>query len=210
MAQTLEDYYKDYAHKDETTNTWGWRYYHYGTTTNIVNDFNYKTVVEVGIGYGLHAKELLKNARLEKLYLVDPMKYYPGDGFATDIMNRTPKIPNNQFNELYELINKELAPWSSKYTWFRKESVTITNEEIPDESIDCVFIDGDHSYQAVRQDLRFWWKKVKKGGVLLGDDYWMGDVARAVHEFSTENNLLLSFAKNPAKADYKVFQFFKD
>lgn len=207
MSKTLEKYYHEVSEINK--NGCGWAGFYYGTLTNVINFNNYKTVVEVGIGYGLHAKELLKNSKLEKLYLVDPMKFYPNDGFATDVMNCVPKIPNNQFNELFELINKELAPWCSKYTWFRKESLTITNDEIPDKSIDCVFVDGDHSYEAVCKDLRFWWKKVKDGGMMLGDDYWMHDVQRAVHEFAEENDLMLSFAHNPAKEDYKIFQFFK-
>ncbi len=209
MTEPIEAYYRNVVYNNENRIN-GWATCYYGTLTNVINMFNYKTVVEVGIGYGLHAKELLKNSRLEKLYLVDPMKYYPNDGFAVDVMKCVPRIPNNQFNELYELINAELSPWSSKFTWFRKESVTITNEEIPDESVDCVFVDGDHSYEAVRRDLPFWWKKVKKGGALLGDDYWMAEVAKAVHEFAVENNLFLTFAPNPAHPDYKIFQFFKD
>ena len=209
MTQLIEDYYRDVVRMNES-GAGGWSTCYYGTVTNIINMYNYKKVVEVGIGYGLHAKELLKNSNLEHLYLVDPTKYYPGDGFATDIMKTIPRVPNNQFNELYELIRNELSPWSSKYTWYRKESLSITNSEIADGSVDCVFVDGDHTYDAVKHDLRFWWKKVRSGGMLLGDDYWMEGVARAVHEFAEENGLIVTFAPNPANESYKIYQFFKD
>ncbi len=209
MAKPIEEYYRNVVEINESRRG-GWSTCYYGTLTNVIKFNSFKTVVEVGIGYGLHAKELLKNSELEMLYLVDPTKYYPNDGFATDIMNTIPKIPGNQFNELAELIRGQLAPWSHKYKWFRKESLTITNDEIPDASVDCVFVDGDHSYDAVKNDLRFWWKKVKRGGMMLGDDYWMGGVERAVQEFAAENNLLLSFAPNPANEEYKIYQFFKD
>jgi hypothetical protein len=52
-----------------------------------------------------------------------------------------------------------------------------------------VYIDGDHSYEAVRDDLRAWYPKLKHGGVLCGDDYYWRDaknelsIKRAVDEF---------------------------
>jgi len=41
---------------------------------------------------------------------------------------------------------------------------------IPDDSLDFVFIDGDHSFEAVKKDLRMWHPKVKKGGLVSGHD----------------------------------------
>ena len=186
---------------------WGVRYY--GTVSNVINKNRFSTVVEVGIGYGLHAKELLKNSCLEKLYLIDPMCYYPNDSFSRDIMTTIPEKPGNQFNELFELINKELSPWNSRYEWLRIPSLEVTNAQIADGSVDCVFVDGDHSYSAVKKDLAFWWKKIRVGGMLLGDDYWMSDVSRAVHEFATEIGVNVSFAENPADPSYRIFQFEK-
>jgi len=43
-------------------------------------------------------------------------------------------------------------------------------EQITDQSCDLVFIDGDHSYSAVRDDIDAWRSKVKPGGILCGDD----------------------------------------
>ena len=54
-----------------------------------------------------------------------------------------------------------------------------------DRSIDFVFIDADHSYESVRADIAAWFPKVKRGGVIAGDDYggaWYG-VKRAVDEY---------------------------
>ena len=42
---------------------------------------------------------------------------------------------------------------------------------LPDESLDLVFIDADHSEQAVREDVRAWLPKVRRGGVIAGHDY---------------------------------------
>lgn len=46
-----------------------------------------------------------------------------------------------------------------------------TAAEIPDGSLDFVFIDADHSYEAVRKDIDAWRWKVRNGGWLGGHDY---------------------------------------
>lgn len=58
-----------------------------------------------------------------------------------------------------------------------------------DESIDFVFIDASHFYHEVRADLRCWYPKLKRGGIIAGHDYVPGHpesdagVVRAVNEF---------------------------
>lgn len=55
-----------------------------------------------------------------------------------------------------------------------------------DESIDFMFIDGDHSTEAVLRDIEMWLPKVKKGGILAGDDIGWVSVKQAVeHKFGS-------------------------
>lgn len=49
-------------------------------------------------------------------------------------------------------------------------------------SIDFAFIDGDHSYESVRNDIAAWLPKIKPGGMLAGHDLTMESVAKAVRE----------------------------
>jgi hypothetical protein len=200
----LCDYYKQTVAINDSGKG-GWASYYYGVFSKIIRDNNYKNVAEIGIGYGTHSKEILMNTAVSNLYLIDPMKYYPNDGFAADIMNQE---SNNHFEEMVSLINEELSPWEERYTWFRQPSLSITNEQIPDESLDCIFIDGDHSYEAVTQDLEFWWAKLKKGGKLLGDDFWMEGVAKAVKEFASKKKMLPAFLNKPG-TNYKIYCFSK-
>jgi predicted O-methyltransferase YrrM len=52
----------------------------------------------------------------------------------------------------------------------------------PDASVDLVFVDADHSYDAVRRDIRAWAPKLRPGGLLSGHDWgWIG-VSVAVRE----------------------------
>lgn len=49
-----------------------------------------------------------------------------------------------------------------------------------DGEFDMVFIDADHSYEAVRQDVQDWWLKVKRGGFIAGHDCMWKSVADAL------------------------------
>ena len=64
----------------------GWAQYYYGIVSKVINDNNFKTCAEVGIGYGLHAEQILQDTSVEQLYLIDPMQFYPNDAFATDVI----------------------------------------------------------------------------------------------------------------------------
>jgi hypothetical protein len=198
----LSEYYKEQVVLN------GWKDLYYGVFSKVINDNNYKNVAEIGMGFGGHAKYVLKTTNVDKLILVDPVQYYENDGFATDIMSKTPEILGNNFNELHDLIKDELSPWRDRYVLFRKVSLSITQNEVPDGSLDCVFVDGDHSYEAVSKDLPFWWKKIRTGGQILGDDYWMPEVAKAVHEFAILNKLTINFLYKEG-SNYKIYNFIK-
>ena len=40
-----------------------------------------------------------------------------------------------------------------------------------DDSLDFVYIDGDHGFEMCYQDIVAWWYKVRKGGILAGHDF---------------------------------------
>jgi hypothetical protein len=53
------------------------------------------------------------------------------------------------------------------------------------DTTDVIYIDGNHSYEFIKEDIKTWWEKIPEGGVLAGHDYssaWP-DVKRAVDEF---------------------------
>ena len=66
----------------------------------------------------------------------------------------------------------------------------------PDCYFDWVYVDGDHSFQAAKDDLKAWFPKVKPRGLLVVDDYnWKDEagkfsVRRAVQEFVREFRLV--------------------
>jgi hypothetical protein len=208
MTSEYDEYYKNlieiWKSGGENGGPGGWAQYYYGIFSTAINNNNFKKCAEVGIGYGFHAKEILGNTNVEQLFLIDPMKYYENDGFAVDVMNY------GGFEKLVKNINNHLSEHNSRYTWIRKESTEITVDDIPDESLDAVFLDGDHSYEAVSRDLPFWWKKIRQGGWLLGDDYSSchPGTTKAVNEFSSINNIKMDFLFK--RKDYPIYRFIKN
>jgi hypothetical protein len=93
----------------------------------------------------------------------------------------------DQSNDLYDKFISNMSLLARPYQAHRMT----TNEAaglFKDESLDAVFIDADHSYEAVKMDIENWMPKVRKGGILAGHDYnsaWPG-VIRAVNEIFPE------------------------
>jgi len=67
-----------------------------------------------------------------------------------------------------------------------------------DDTFDLVYIDADHTYESVKNDLNAWYPKVKSGGIFAGHDYCeyyieisktRFGVIEAVNEFLKENDL---------------------
>ena len=67
-----------------------------------------------------------------------------------------------------------------------------------DKYFDFVYLDGDHSYEGVKKDLDSWYPKLKKFGVMCGDDYGNMHlpVIEAVSEFVYEHKLLVTCSED--------------
>jgi hypothetical protein len=59
---------------------------------------------------------------------------------------------------------------------------------------DIIYVDAAHEYEPVKADIEKFWRLLKRGGVMFGDDYilphWPG-VVKAVNEFCKKNKLKL-------------------
>jgi len=77
-----------------------------------------------------------------------------------------------------------------------------------DASLDFVYIDADHSYDAVVADLAAWYPKLKTNGLFCGHDYLVEEnantVVKAVDEFFAANNLTLKWYTDSSWSAVKV------
>jgi hypothetical protein len=82
-------------------------------------------------------------------------------------------------NDVYAMFLENMG--ERKFTPIRKTSLEAA-PDFADNSIDVMFIDMEHTLNAVRADIRAWFPKVKPGGWMAGHDYGTGwpDVVKAV------------------------------
>jgi len=59
----------------------------------------------------------------------------------------------------------------------------------PDEHFDYIYIDANHTYDCVREDLIAWYPKAKPGAIFAGHDWSDGDVKKAVYEWAVKNKV---------------------
>eukprot|EP00928_Gymnodinium_smaydae_P075144 TRINITY_DN58143_c0_g1_i1.p1 TRINITY_DN58143_c0_g1~~TRINITY_DN58143_c0_g1_i1.p1 ORF type:complete len:479 (-),score=57.32 TRINITY_DN58143_c0_g1_i1:231-1667(-) len=63
----------------------------------------------------------------------------------------------------------------------------VAAQRVPDGTVDMVFVDADHSYAATLKDIKLWYPKLRRGGVMGGHDFGSNqEVTRAVMEFRAQ------------------------
>jgi len=77
--------------------------------------------------------------------------------------------------------NTITRPYSRYLTVLKGDSSTMAGK-VEDDSLDFVFIDADHRYEAVIKDLAAWVPKLKSGGILCGHDIHLVGVRKAIDE----------------------------
>lgn len=125
----------------------------------------FKVGVEIGVYRGEYAEVLAKSGM--KLYGVDPWLAYADYPYYN--------YKNEQWreDENYAETVKRIAPYPN-YQLIRNTSLGAL-QYFEDESLDFCYIDGNHSFKYVVEDICGWIKKVKKGGYVCGHDYFWGN-----------------------------------
>ncbi len=178
----VEKFKQEYSH--------GWAIRHPSISAHYAKS-NCRVCVEIGVARGELSHYLLKNLnhQIEEYYAIDP--FLGGYDDKNDAMS----VELTQMNSPQVWANAVLhvmSVFGDKFRLFQNISQNIINN-FPEQSVDCVFIDGDHTYEGVKSDISLWYPKVKNGGVLFFDDVsrsFPGTV-KAVDEFVENNKLII-------------------
>jgi predicted O-methyltransferase YrrM len=161
----------------------------------------FKRGVEVGVYEGVFSKCILEKTSIDELHGIDPWVNTAGE-----------------FEEAtYKMAKTVLQPFGKRCMLHIAPS-PVAAEMFDDESLDFVYIDGDHSYEATLKDIKAWTPKVKKGGIVAGHDYAdkgnavcrkfvveekdqrQKEVKKAVREFISNNPYVLNVTMEQACA----------
>jgi hypothetical protein len=134
--------------------------------------------IEIGVYRGHNALNIFQNLDIKKLILIDPyIMHGDDDGWIADE------------STLYDCVIR-LKRHMDKVIWIRRFSKDA--REILNEKVDFVYIDGNHAYEYVKNDIRMYFSIVKDGGIIGGHDYIScSGVADAVTEFCRKNKYTL-------------------
>lgn len=157
---------------------------------------------EIGVWQGGFSESFLK-AGLEML-CVDAWAPLPG---WLDSKNIGGEQGTRMLEEAYGNTRERLAPYADRCTIVRATSAD-ASASVPDGSLDFVYLDADHSYGAVHQDLGTWSAKVRPGGLIAGHDYRKFEnkptihVVEAVTDYTREHGIrpifILSADRTPS------------
>lgn len=126
----------------------------------LFKDKGFKVGAEIGVLKGEFTEKLCKAGL--KVYGIDPWQ-------AQDYHLKNNPNYQKKRDQVYKSAVKRLTPYDcilirttsmDALSWFE------------DESLDFVYIDADHHFRYFAEDLVEWTKKVKKGGIVAGHDYF--------------------------------------
>lgn len=146
-------------------------------------------IVEIGTHQGLYSLQLLKQSR-GTVCCVDPWDNTSEEYIEQARMLPTPSVDRR---DDHKLTVERLQVFGGRARILKMTSLQALGH-FRDESVDLVYVDGDHSYESVLSDLTQWWRKIRSGGYLAGHDIvcpgeqkggWGQTIQPAVRHFVT-------------------------
>ena len=127
--------------------------------SGLFTELGFRQGAEIGVALGEYSEVLLKGIPCLKLHSIDPWMFYP-------LLNNFRKQKYQEWAYLETV--KRLSPYNCNIV--RKYSMDAA-KDFPDNSLDFVFIDGDHRFEFVTNDIAQWSRKVKINGIVSGHDF---------------------------------------
>jgi hypothetical protein len=144
---------------------------------------------EIGVWRGDFSARILRAVRPSKLHLIDPWAYQGANAYREAWYGGKLAADQAAMDDVHRRVARRFArEVAAGVVELHRSRSADAAREFPDAYFDWVYVDGDHLYDAVRDDLELFAPKLKAGGLLAGDDYglpgwWEDGVTRAVDEF---------------------------
>lgn len=144
---------------------------------------------EIGVRLGSYSKILLDTNPNLSLLSIDPWSPYA-------------RVSQEKQDKFFSHCQRLLRGYKS--TLIRKTSMDALND-VPDGSLDFVYIDGLHDFDSVMMDIICWSRKVRFGGIVSGHDYYVNyreGVIMAVNAYTYANNIHQWYITKEKEASY--------
>ena len=151
-------------------------------------------VAEVGVMKGETSSFLLHVLPTIRMTLVDWWQPPPPDSDYARSRDRAAKLSIREHRANYQETLSRVAPFRDRVEIVVARSVDAA-ARYRDGHFHLVFIDADHTKQAVLDDIAAWYPKVCAGGILSGHDYGVHQVKPAVDEWIEQTGLQLNLGR---------------
>lgn len=145
---------------------------------------------EIGVWKGDFSQRILERTAPRELHLIDPWAFQPE--FPERMYGGSVAKGQADMDEIHRGVEGRFAGIDA--VRIHRATSADALATFPDGTFDWVYVDGNHYYEYVLEDLRTSWRKVRPGGMIAGDDYTWGEalgfpVRRAVLAFAQEAGL---------------------
>ena len=154
--------------------------------------------VEVGSFEGIYANEILKTWS-GKLYLIDVWRKLDAKDYQDDSNRDDYKLTINKCLD-------NIKGYEDRCFMIRSDSINAA-ELFENESLDFIYIDANHKYEFVKQDLETWFPKLRRGGIFAGHDYLKIDWYNDGNYSENEKNKHIWVKSASGNFDYYAGQF---
>jgi hypothetical protein len=123
-----------------------------------------RCVAEIGVYRGAFAAQLLGRCpAIERYFMIDPWR-------PLERWNKPLNVSSAEFDECLSDAMATTEPHAAKRVVLRGTTLEVV-DQIPDESLDFAYIDGDHTLRGIATDMLLIWPKIRDGGIIGGDDF---------------------------------------
>jgi predicted O-methyltransferase YrrM len=126
----------------------------------LVKELGFKKLAEIGVEKGRYSEALCKENPDAKIYGIDSWKIY--EGYKENHIQ-------HHYDRQYFFAKRRLRQFKN-YKFINKLSMDAVQDFAPN-SLDFVYIDANHDFKYVLEDVTEWSKIVRKGGIVSGHDY---------------------------------------
>lgn len=155
--------------------------------------------IEIGVWKGDFSAQILRAARPGTLHLVDPWLVSDAADRSGEAWYGESKISQSGMDAICEQVEMRFASEiANGKVQIHRADATVALGALAPESVDFVYVDGDHGYDGVVSDLAQAFRVTKANGLICCDDYllgawWKDGVVRAVHELLVAERVIVEY-----------------